>query len=63
MIAVAVVGLLLGAIMTAPWLILLILITSPQTIVVALCAYQAIREGAGLPTGDQPVGSMPPPFE
>jgi len=53
MIAVAVVGLILGAIMTAPWLFVLILITLPQTFVVAACAFLAIRDGAGRPTRDQ----------
>jgi hypothetical protein len=45
MIAVAAVAAVFGAILNAPWLIPLIIITSPQTIIVAACAFQAIREG------------------
>src|SRR4051795_6408796 len=49
MIAVAAVGLILGVILEAPWIIVLILITSPQSIVVAACAYLAIRDANGRP--------------
>jgi hypothetical protein len=59
MIVVAVVALIMGAIMTAPWVILLILITLPQTVIVAACALQASRDGAGRPARDQPAASRP----
>jgi hypothetical protein len=45
MLAVAAVAAVFGAIFNAPWLIPLVVITSPQTIIVAACAYQAVREG------------------
>jgi hypothetical protein len=54
MIVVAVVALIMAAIMTAPWLILLVLITLPQTLIVAACSLQASRDGARRRADDQP---------
>jgi hypothetical protein len=45
MLAVAAVAAVFGAIYNAPWIIPLVIITSPQSIIVAACAYQATREG------------------
>jgi hypothetical protein len=45
MLAVAAVAAVFGAFFNAPWLIPLIIITAPQTIIVAACAFQAVREG------------------
>jgi hypothetical protein len=53
MVAVAVIALFLGAIMTAPWIFVLMLITLPQTVIVAVCAYLATRGGAARPAVDQ----------
>ncbi len=49
MFAVAAVAAVFGAVMNAPWLIPLIIITSPQTIIVAVC---------GVPGGPGRAGSI-----
>jgi hypothetical protein len=54
MLTVAVIALFLGAIMTVPWLFLLVLLGLPQILIVGLCAFLATRDGAAERAPDQP---------
>jgi hypothetical protein len=47
--AIAVIAVLLGALMAAPWIYVLMLITLPQTLIVAACAFQATRKDPAPP--------------
>jgi hypothetical protein len=57
MIAVAAVGLMLDIILEAPWIVVLvvmcILVTLPQTLIVAACADLAIRDGDARPAAER----------
>jgi hypothetical protein len=45
MVAVAAVAAIFGALFNLPWIIPVVVVTSPQTLIVAVCAYLAVREG------------------